>query len=180
MWSGPAVVAMPKNAILSTVARRVRPRVRGRRLFCFEIRNGKNGIRWFGVSADGRTVEANGTAHSTAAASFVRLFPMQLSSQPANQPFISGKKSRFLLTTEAPCALCAACLPAGSASQPKTRNERSRSSMGEIGVFKWAERRRRSCRFFVPPSLPPSLPPRLLRLRLPTPFSLDWKGASER
>ena len=25
--------------------------------------------------------------------------------------------------------------------------------MGEIGVFKWAERRRRSCRFFVPPSL---------------------------
>ena len=86
MWSGPAVVAMPKNAILSTVARRVRPRVRGRRLFCFEIRNGKNGIRWFGVSADGRTVEANGTAHSTAAASFVRLFPMQLSSQPASQP----------------------------------------------------------------------------------------------
>ena len=104
---GLTVVAMPKNAILSTVAAAMAAMLAAAAaFFCFEIRNGKNGIRWFAAArrasrlTDGRTDEANGTA---AARSSVRLFPMQ----PADQPFISGKKSRFLLTADAPCAVCA-------------------------------------------------------------------------
>ena len=59
---GLTVVAMPKNAILSTVAAAMAAMLAAAAaFFCFEIRNGKNGIRWFAAArrasrlTDGRT-----------------------------------------------------------------------------------------------------------------------------
>ena len=85
--------------------------------------------------------------------SSVRLFPMQPADRPTDQPFISGKKSRFLLTADAPCAVC-------ERRSPKTRNERSEGAEVQWAKLEFsnglnAERtnERRSCRFFVPAQL---------------------------
>ena len=120
----------------------------------FALKSGMVKMEFVGSSfrlTDGRTKRMG---QRTAAASFVRSALSNAAKQRRQQPtlYFRQKIALFINDWGAMCAL-----PASNASQPKTRNgRRSRSSMGEIGVFKWAERRRGSCRFFVP-------------------FSLDWK-----
>ena len=146
---GLTVVAMPKNAILSTVAAAAMAAMlaAAAAFFCFEIRNGKNGIRWFAArraSADGRTDGRSEWDSSCPVRPFVRLFPMQ----PTDQPFISGKKSRFLLTADAPCAVCERLKP-----ETGGRSERAEVQWAKLEFSNGLNAERRSCRFFVPAQL---------------------------
>ena len=111
-------------------------------------------------AADGRRDEANGTAQQLLRSALSNA----AQSSAADQPFISGKKSRFLLTTEAPCAFCA--LPASLPHcQPKTRNERGEQKFnGRNWSFQMGSTTTKLSFF---------------RASVPTPFSLDWKGKSE-
>ena len=119
MACGLAVVAMPKNAILSTVAMLAAAAVA-----FFALKSGMVKMEFVGSpvvsAADGRRDEANGTDQQLLRSALSNA----AQSSAANQPFISGKKSRFLLTTEAPCALPAA----SSASQPASLKPETRGA----------------------------------------------------